>query len=187
MLLCLWSPLPDSVAGGAGARPDHPISGLHCSAFAPIIYLEGLRKPREAFWGSQASVNWRGHSPSATELTNLFAFCTVPMEPNASWRVSAPRTRRRGRIHLSRRGSHHEASQKHNRDQPMNTADKLYRFAAECEFMAKLTHNPKNKTIWAHMAERWIRCAELFDRQSSAAEPDGSMKRHRKATHHWAH
>jgi hypothetical protein len=78
-------------------------------------------------------------------------------------------------------------SQKHNRDQPMNTADKLYRFAAECEFMAKLTHNPKNKTIWAHMAERWIRCAELFDRQSSAAEPDGSMKRHRKTTHHWAH
>ena len=69
----------------------------------------------------------------------------------------------------------------------MNTAEKLYRFAAECEFMAKLTHNPKNKTIWTHMAERWIRCAELFDRQSSAAEPDGSTKRHRKTTHHWAH
>jgi hypothetical protein len=87
-------------------------TSLHCSAFAPIIYLEGLRKPREAFCGSQASVNWRGHSPSATELTNLFAFCTVPMEPNASWRVSASRTRRRGRIHLSRRGSHHEALSK---------------------------------------------------------------------------
>ena len=47
----------------------------------------------------------------------------------------------------------------------MNTSEKFYRFAAECEFMAKLTHNPKNKTIWTHMAERWIRCAELFDRQ----------------------
>jgi hypothetical protein len=46
----------------------------------------------------------------------------------------------------------------------MNTAEKFYRFAAECEFMAKFTHNPKNKTIWTHMAERWIRCAELFDR-----------------------
>src|SRR6266403_1248862 len=25
---CLWRPLPASLAGGAGARPDHPISGL---------------------------------------------------------------------------------------------------------------------------------------------------------------
>ncbi len=24
---CLWCPLPASLAGGAGARPDHPISG----------------------------------------------------------------------------------------------------------------------------------------------------------------
>jgi hypothetical protein len=35
----------------------------------------------------------------------------------------------------------------------MNISEKFYRFAAECEFMAKLTHNPKNKTIWTHMAE----------------------------------
>jgi len=69
----------------------------------------------------------------------------------------------------------------------MNTAEKFYRFAAECEFMAKLTHSPKNKTIWTHMAERWIRYAELFDRKSAAAGNDGSMKRHQKTTHHWAH
>jgi hypothetical protein len=68
----------------------------------------------------------------------------------------------------------------------MNTSEKFYRFAAECEFMAKLTHNPKNKTVWTDMAERWIRCAEVFDRQSSA-EHDGSMKRHRKTTHYYAH
>jgi hypothetical protein len=69
--------------------------------------------PSDAFCGSQASVYWRGHPPSAIELTNLFvAFCAVPMEPNASWRVLAPRTRRRGRIHLSRRGSHHETLSK---------------------------------------------------------------------------
>ena len=24
----LWRPLPTSIAGGAGARPDHPISGI---------------------------------------------------------------------------------------------------------------------------------------------------------------
>ena len=62
-------------------------------------------------------------------------------------------------------------SQKHNRDQPMNTADKLYRFAAECEFMAKLTHNPKNKTIWAHMAERWIRCANCLIAKAQLRNP----------------
>jgi hypothetical protein len=33
-------------------------------------------------------------------------------EPNASWRVSMPRTHRCGRIHLSRRDSHHEAPPK---------------------------------------------------------------------------
>ena len=25
---CLWRPLPASLAGGAGARPDHPINGI---------------------------------------------------------------------------------------------------------------------------------------------------------------
>jgi len=51
----------------------------------------------------------------------------------------------------------------------MNTSEKFLRFAAECEFMAQFTHNPKNKTVWSDMAERWLRCAELFDRQSSSA------------------
>jgi hypothetical protein len=51
------------------------------------------------------SINWRGHHPSATELTNW-------SEPNASWRVPMPRTHRCGRIHLSRRDSHHEALSK---------------------------------------------------------------------------
>jgi hypothetical protein len=69
----------------------------------------------------------------------------------------------------------------------MNTSEKFYRFAAECEFMAELTHNPENKTVWRRMAERWLRCAELFDRQSSAAHYDGFIKRHRKTTHSWAH
>jgi hypothetical protein len=69
----------------------------------------------------------------------------------------------------------------------MNTSEKFLRFAAECEFMAKFTHNPKNKTIWTNMAERWIRCAALFDRQSSAADHGSSIKRHPKPTHGWAH
>ena len=40
----------------------------------------------------------------------------------------------------------------------MNTSERFLRFAAECEFMAQFTHNPKNKTVWSDMAERWLRC-----------------------------
>ncbi len=48
----------------------------------------------------------------------------------------------------------------------MNASEKFLRFAAECEFMAKFTRNPKNKAVWTNMAARWLRCAELFDRES---------------------
>jgi hypothetical protein len=69
----------------------------------------------------------------------------------------------------------------------MDTADKFLRFAAECRFMAKLTDNPQSKTVWSQMAERWLRCAELLDRQSSATHYGSSSKRHRKGTHAWVH
>src|SRR5467141_4807007 len=41
---CLWRPLPASLAGGAGARPDHPINGhqdfaISNSKLAPINAL----------------------------------------------------------------------------------------------------------------------------------------------------
>ena len=67
----------------------------------------------------------------------------------------------------------------------MNTSEKFLRFAAECEFMARFTHNPENKTVWSDMAERWLRCAELFDRQSSSAHCDSSTKRRREPAHNW--
>ena len=70
----------------------------------------------------------------------------------------------------------------------MNTSEKFLRFAAECKFMAQFTHNPKNKTVWNEMAERWLRCAELFERKNSSAQHYGSSKkRHRNPTHSWAH
>ena len=57
----LRATVASAFGGIAAATPvaanDPKRTSLHCSAFAPILYLEGLRKPREAFWGSQASVN----------------------------------------------------------------------------------------------------------------------------------
>jgi hypothetical protein len=49
------------------------------------------------------------------------------------------------------------------------------RFAAECELMAKYA---ESQETWHGMAERWIRCAELFARQSSAAHSASLAKRH---------
>jgi hypothetical protein len=69
----------------------------------------------------------------------------------------------------------------------MNPSEKFLRFAAECELMAKFTHSPENKTVWNRMAERWLRCAQLYDRECSAVRSAVSAKRHRTPAHHnWA-
>ena len=47
----------------------------------------------------------------------------------------------------------------------MNASDRFLRFAAECEVMAKCTPSPENEVVWHRMAERWIQCAELSERQ----------------------
>jgi hypothetical protein len=61
------------------------------------------------------------------------------------------------------------------------------KFAAECQLMAKFTHSPENRTVWTRMAERWQRCAELYDRESSAVHSTSAAKRHRGSTHSWTH
>ena len=47
----------------------------------------------------------------------------------------------------------------------MNVSERCLKFAAECELMAKFTSSPENEVTWHRMAERWIRCAELSERQ----------------------
>ena len=67
----------------------------------------------------------------------------------------------------------------------MNTSEKFMRFAAECEFMAKLTRDRSNKTVWRQMAERWLRCAELLDRQSASSSYAYPQRRRERFTHRW--
>jgi len=69
----------------------------------------------------------------------------------------------------------------------MNASDRFLRFAAECEFMAKFTPSPENEIAWRKMAARWLRIADLFERQNTLAHAAGSMKRHQKSAHGWAH
>ena len=44
------------------------------------------------------------------------------------------------------------------------TADHFQRFAAECRAMANGTRNPRDKEVWVGVAERWLRCATLMQR-----------------------
>jgi hypothetical protein len=61
----------------------------------------------------------------------------------------------------------------------MDPSEKFLRFAAECELMAKFTRSRENKTVWIRMAERWVRCARLYDGRSAAAHASNSARRHR--------
>jgi hypothetical protein len=51
----------------------------------------------------------------------------------------------------------------------MTHSEQFLRQAAECELMSKFTHSVENKEVWKRMAARWIRCAELYENQSSVA------------------
>jgi hypothetical protein len=67
----------------------------------------------------------------------------------------------------------------------MDPAEKFLRFAAECELMAKFTRSPENRTVWTRMAERWLRCARLYE--SSIVPPGVSARRRRAPSHSSAH
>jgi hypothetical protein len=51
----------------------------------------------------------------------------------------------------------------------MNPSEEFLRHAADCQRMAKFTRDPASKQTWNRMAERWIRCAEVFKSQRAAA------------------
>jgi hypothetical protein len=61
----------------------------------------------------------------------------------------------------------------------MTPSEQFLRHAAECEMMSEFTHSPENKEVWKRMAARWVRCAELYDTQSSALFVARSAKRTR--------
>jgi hypothetical protein len=70
----------------------------------------------------------------------------------------------------------------------MDPSERFLRFAAECERMAKFTHSRENKVVWTRMAERWVRCARLYDGRNAAMRAETTARRHRapapSAAHH---
>jgi hypothetical protein len=69
----------------------------------------------------------------------------------------------------------------------MDPSEKFVRFAAECELMAKFTHSAENRTVWTRMAERWMRCARLYDKAGAAAHATSAARRQRTAARAAAH
>jgi hypothetical protein len=69
----------------------------------------------------------------------------------------------------------------------MGASEKFLRFAAECELMAKSSPSPEDEVAWRRLAERWIRCAELSERQISSVRAAVRMKRRRQPEPDWVH
>ncbi len=61
------------------------------------------------------------------------------------------------------------------------TVEKLQRFAAECEAMANGTRNPKDRDVWTGLAQRWLQCAALVEREES--DSYARRRRSREAFH----
>jgi hypothetical protein len=57
----------------------------------------------------------------------------------------------------------------------------LQRFAAECETIACKTRDPEDKELWIRLAERWLRCAALMDREE--ADMRARRRKNRKTIH----
>ena len=52
----------------------------------------------------------------------------------------------------------------------MNPSEEFLRHAADCQRMAKFTHDPTSKVTWTRMAERWFvapRCSRARARPQS--------------------
>ena len=69
----------------------------------------------------------------------------------------------------------------------MSATERFLKFAAECEVMAKFSPSPENKVTWHRLAERWVRCAELNERQDLLAHAAAPKKRHWKSEDNWVH
>lgn len=66
----------------------------------------------------------------------------------------------------------------------MNPPEEFLRHAADCQRMAKFTRDPVSRATWSRMAERWLRCAEVFKSQRAAAKPARRHRSESAATQH---
>jgi hypothetical protein len=61
------------------------------------------------------------------------------------------------------------------------SVEDFQRFAAECETMANSTQNPEDKEVWIGLAQRWLRCAALMEREETDVR--ARRRKDRKTVH----
>lgn len=61
------------------------------------------------------------------------------------------------------------------------SVEHFQRYAAECEAMARGTRNPRDKEVWTGLAQRWLKCAALMEREE--ADVHARRKKDRAAIH----
>ena len=71
------------------------------------------------------------------------------------------------------------------RFRPMIPSEEFRRHAAECQDMARFLPNPGSRAIWIGLAERWLRCAERYEKQLASTQQTYKEKLRRRATHRW--
>ena len=69
----------------------------------------------------------------------------------------------------------------------LTPTEEFLKHARECKLMAKSAYRSEDKAIWTRMADRWRRCAEWFEKQTSAAHEVASTKPHRRRHIKFAH
>jgi hypothetical protein len=67
----------------------------------------------------------------------------------------------------------------------MHPLEEFLKHAAECKRMARFAREPQDRATWRRMAERWLRCAEVFEKESLSSRP--TQKQAADPALGWAH
>jgi hypothetical protein len=67
----------------------------------------------------------------------------------------------------------------------MIPSEEFRRHAAECQDMPRFLPNPGSRAVWIGLAERWLQCAERYEKQLASTQHTYKEKLRRRATHRW--
>jgi hypothetical protein len=64
----------------------------------------------------------------------------------------------------------------HGEDPPMSPVEAFLRHAAECKRMAVYVGDAQSRFVWIGMAERWLRCAKVYQSERTSLESNRKAK-----------
>ena len=137
-------PLARFVTGGAGARPDHPISRHE---------LLRIAVNRSVYFGLRIAAC---SGPVAHRRDTDRGVSVIAMGSPASHLAQFQCTHRNNFWFP-------QLSDIRQKELQMHAADRFLKFATECQVMAQRASQRENKRVWNRLAERWRRCAKLTE------------------------